>query len=96
MLSIFGMITIFVKKYVMKSINEKVKSIIVTVLNINDQSADNLFLKKKIREWDSLKHIVLITNIEDEFDILFEPEEISEMLNYFNIVNMIEKKLKKQ
>lgn len=96
MLSIFGMITIFVEKYVMKSINEKVKSIIVTVLNINDQSADNLFLKEKIREWDSLKHISLITALEVEFDILFEPEEISEMLNYFNIVNMIEKKLKKQ
>jgi len=44
-------------------------------------------------KWDSLKHITLMSVIEEEFDILLEPEEISEMLNYKDIVKVVKLKL---
>lgn len=44
-------------------------------------------------KWDSLKHILIITALEDAFDIFFEPEEISDMLNYKEIVRVVKLKL---
>jgi acyl carrier protein len=42
--------------------------------------------------WDSLKHLGLVTAVEDEFDTTFEPEEIEEMKDIGTIVKMIEAK----
>lgn len=43
--------------------------------------------------WDSLHHLNLIVELEDAFDIEFEPEEIAEMKSVEAIVNVINSKL---
>lgn len=70
-------------------IENKVLQILDKNLSLNQKKLTN----PESLKWDSLKHISIICDLEIEFDIIFEPEEISEMLNYFNIVKMIEKKL---
>ncbi|HFK3575841.1 TPA: hypothetical protein ACG1NE_002697, partial [Escherichia coli] len=43
--------------------------------------------------WDSFTHLELILTLEEEFDIIFEPEEISEMLTPELVISSVEGKL---
>jgi|TARA_Y100000031_G_C8214513_1_gene382663 acyl carrier protein len=52
----------------------KVMGIPMSNVNI-DSSPDTIV------EWDSLKNINLMMALEEEFDVQFSPEEISDMLN---------------
>jgi acyl carrier protein len=42
-------------------------------------------------KWDSLNHLILISALEEAFDVSFEPEEIAEMKS----IAEIEKRVKK-
>lgn len=39
--------------------------------------------------WDSLHHLNLIVELEDAFDMEFEPEEIAEMKNFNKVKEII-------
>jgi acyl carrier protein len=52
----------------------------VSVDDINDESSPDT-----IENWDSLRHMNLITVLEEEFDIRFNDEQITEMMN-FNLI----------
>lgn len=41
-------------------------------------------------KWDSLHHLNLIVELEDEFDTEFEPEEIAEMKSFAAIKSALE------
>jgi acyl carrier protein len=56
------------------AIVSKVMSYPMSNINI-DSSPDT------IEEWDSVKHINLMMALEEEFDVQFSPDEISDMLN---------------
>jgi acyl carrier protein len=43
-------------------------------------------------KWDSLNHLNLIVELEDEFDMEFEPEEIAEMKSFDAVKKMIKSK----
>jgi acyl carrier protein len=43
--------------------------------------------------WDSLQHLNLVLAIEQEFDVVFTPEQIEEMLSVELIVALLEEKL---
>ncbi len=42
-----------------------------------------------IEEWDSLTHITLMSEVEDEFDIQFEMRDITKMKNVGEMVDRI-------
>lgn len=42
--------------------------------------------------WDSMNHLNLVLELEDAFDVSFEPEEIWEMKSYDDIVRLLTKK----
>lgn len=42
-----------------------------------------------IPQWDSLKHISLISALEEEFNFQFTPDEMSEMLNVDIILDIL-------
>ncbi|MDR0560042.1 MAG: acyl carrier protein [Prevotellaceae bacterium] len=44
-------------------------------------------------KWDSLNHLNLVVELEDEFDVSFEPEEIVELKNLQIIKDVIINKL---
>ncbi len=70
-------------------VENKIVQVIADQLSINPEKIKN----PQTLKWDSLKHISLVTAIEDEFDVFFDPEEISEMLNYNSIVKIVKEKL---
>lgn len=48
--------------------------------------------KQNFQLWDSLKHLILISNLEEEFNISFEPEDIFKIKNISDIENILMKK----
>lgn len=68
---------------------EQVKEILKSVLNITEVSDD--ISQQNCDNWDSLKHLNLIVELEDEFGVSFEPEDIAEMKDIETIIIKIEK-----
>lgn len=46
-----------------------------------------------VENWDSMNHVVLISNLESEFDIKFDLMEIIELNTIRDFVDAIDKKL---
>ena len=44
-------------------------------------------------KWDSLHHLNLIVELENEFDVEFEPEEIAEMKSFGKVIEVIKSKM---
>jgi acyl carrier protein len=53
----------------------------VSVNDINEDSSPDT-----IENWDSLRHMNLITVLEEEFDIRFNDDQIIEMLNFEQVI----------
>ncbi len=54
---------------------------------------DQTVSQKNCDKWDSMNHLNLIIELESEFDLSFEPEEIAEMKSYDDIKRIISLKL---
>ena len=70
---------------------DKVIKIMKDVLETEDISLNTS--QDNCENWNSLRHLNLVSELEDEFDVEFEPEEIAEMHSVNSIIEMIKKKL---
>lgn len=73
---------------------DRILNVIKQVLELKKVS--ETISQKNCEEWDSLAHINLVVELENEFDITLEPEEISEMTSFHAIEKIIQKKLDKE
>ena len=69
---------------------ERILDVLKNVLELS--SADTTICTKKCEAWDSMAQLNLMVELETEFDVSFEPEEIAEMISYHVIKAMLEKK----
>lgn len=60
--------------------DDKILEIMKRVFNTENVSAQSN--QSNCDKWDSLHHLNLIVELEDEFDTEFEPEEIAEMKSF--------------
>lgn len=67
----------------------KIREIMAQVFNVPEVSIDSLSSPDTIESWDSLKHMNLVTALEEEFNIRFTYEQISEMLNFSLIIEVL-------
>ena len=74
------------------NLNDKVLAIMCEVFGMDEVSTD--VSQKNCERWDSLRHLTLASELEDAFDVEFEPEEIAEMTDFSRVINMINSKLK--
>ncbi len=51
--------------------------------------------QKNIDNWDSLRHLNFIVELEELFSVSFEPEEISEMNSIDKILEILQQKMSK-
>jgi len=63
-------------------IENRIKIVMSSVLNISKSEIHNKTSSDTIKSWDSLKHMNLIVGLEEEFDIEFSVDEIGNLLNY--------------
>lgn len=73
------------------NINERIKSVFCSVLNMDQ--IDEHISQTNCPIWDSMRHLNLIVELESEFGVEFEPEEIVDMKNYNQIQRILEMKL---
>ena len=73
---------------------EKVKAAFLrTFPNTKEDSFREDMPPEDIEEWDSLSHMTLVSEIEKEFGVTMEIDEISEMDSVKNVVEVLKKKL---
>lgn len=59
------------------------------VTNITEESTIGDF-----PQWDSMGHLTILSNVEEAFDINFEPEEMMDLEDVHDIIEAVEEKLK--
>jgi acyl carrier protein len=77
------------------NVKEKVIRIIASVLEVEPSE---ITLESSIGDfpkWDSLGNLTILQNIQDEFDIELDPDEIIDLEDVNDIINIVEEKTKK-
>jgi acyl carrier protein len=75
------------------NLEQKVIKIICHVLEVTDGTVNEDTAIGDIQEWNSLGHLAIITGLEEEFLIKFDPEVIMDLEDVGDIVAAIEERL---
>ena len=74
----------------MKSNNKKVlDQIIMKVFDVGSMNIENVTLEET-EEWDSVSHMVLISQLEESFGVKIDGEKLLDLLSYSDIKEWIE------
>lgn len=79
----------------MENINYKVKKIMAIIFDQELESIPDDAEPLKIDNWDSLNHLQLIVGLEEEFEIKFNDQELTELLNLELICSILKTKIHK-
>lgn len=72
---------------------ERLKIVMTQVLDLGPDAAIENASPDTVAGWDSLRHMSLITALEDEFGIEFDDDDIVNMVSYERIVLTLQAKL---
>ena len=61
---------------------EKYNNAFVQVFGAKVEELNDDYGKETVEAWDSVHQLSLIAELEDAFDIMFDPEDIMEMTSY--------------
>jgi len=71
--------------------DEKLKDIVAKVLLIDETKISDEMSRKNVKEWDSMAHLMLVSEIESAFEVTMDDDDIMEI----QTVSDIKKTLKK-
>jgi acyl carrier protein len=69
---------------------DRVKQIISTLFNVDEGSLTSASSAKEISAWDSMGQLMLILELEQQFDIQIPPERAEKLTNISKIVDFVE------
>lgn len=72
--------------------DKKLKKIFAKIIGVKETSIKSNTSPKNTKKWDSLAHMNLIMALEKQFKIKFTDDEITEMLTYELIKEIIKNK----
>jgi acyl carrier protein len=75
----------------MSSTDEKLKNILMKVLLIDRNTISDNMSRKKVEEWDSMAHLMLVSEIESTFDVAMSDEDIIEIQTVGDIKRVLKK-----
>ena len=55
-------------------------------------TVDNTCSQNTCEKWDSMAHLNLVVELESEFGVSFEPEEIAEMQSFNTVIKVLKEK----
>jgi len=73
----------------MNDVLSAIQEIAADLFEMEPEDISESFSPESNPTWDSIKHLGLVTAIEDQFDLMFEPEEIDEMKDIASIVRIV-------
>lgn len=59
------------------------------------ESIDETCSQKTCKKWDSMAQLNLVVELESEFDVSLEPEEIGEIISYNDIIRILKSKIER-
>ena len=71
---------------------EKYRQIFIKVLELDNEEAVKSASFDKNDNWDSFTQMELLVNLEEEFDITFNAEEVLELLSFDDGIKLLRKK----
>ena len=74
----------------MNNMEEKILAIMKEVFGIDD--LDETCSQKTCEKWDSMAQLNLVVELESEFDVSFEPEEIGAMTDFETVFRFVQEK----
>jgi acyl carrier protein len=77
----------------MNEIKERIRNVMAIVFGIEAKQIMDNAEPGVIESWDSLRHMSLIVALEEEFDITFTDNEMTELLNMELITSIVSEKL---
>ena len=70
---------------------ERYNKIFMDVLGVDETVLNENFTFKDVQQWDSVAHLSLISELEETFDVMLEPEDILHYGSYENGKKILEK-----
>ena len=70
---------------------EKVLEILKSLFDLD--TVDETCSQETCEKWDSMGQLNLVVELESEFDIALEPEEIGQMVSYNDVIRIVREKL---
>lgn len=70
---------------------EKYNDIFCDVFGVDVEQLNDTFTFGSIKEWDSVAHMNLISELEDTFDVMFETKDILHYGSYLNGIEILKK-----
>lgn len=67
----------------------KIKTILVSVLKHEDFVMNDELTAAAVNGWDSLTHMIIITDIENAFGVKFKLKELNKLNNMGNLIELI-------
>lgn len=72
---------------------DKLQKIISTVVKHENFEMKNELSAADVAGWDSLTHMVIITEIEKHFQVKFKLKELNKLNNLGNLIELVQSKL---
>ena len=73
---------------------EKVCAIVSRIMQVPVEQVDEHSSPGTIQQWDSLRHMNLLLSLEEELDIRFTDQEMSEMMGLRKILELLENRVR--
>jgi acyl carrier protein len=70
-------------------IKNEVKKIFVSVLKNNTFEISDELTANDVDGWDSLSHMVIVTEVEKKFDIKFKLKDLNKLNNIGNLIDLV-------
>ncbi len=77
----------------MTDFDDKLLDILSKALLIEREEIKDDLKRKDFEPWDSMAHLVIVSEIENEFEIFFEDEEVVDIWSVEDIKNLLKQKL---
>lgn len=74
-------------------IKEKIKTLLINVLEHDNFEMTDELTAKDVDGWDSLSHMMIITKIEEIFNIRFKLRDLNKLKNMGSLVLVIQSKI---
>lgn len=72
-------------------LREEIKSLIVEILEISANQIDYDTEMDQIAEWDSMRNVMILSALEDKYEIMFPEDDIFDMVSISAICEEIVK-----
>jgi acyl carrier protein len=73
------------------STEKKLKDILAKILLIDETKISDSMSRKTVKEWDSMAHLMLVSELESAFEVTMDDEDIMEIQTVADIKKILKK-----